>query len=117
MTSDEVARRKTVRLTTRGRKTGEPRTATIWFVADGPKRIVVQNATGASNWYRNLAKDPDVTLDFGTGPITARAEPIRDPARIRQVLDMIRRKHWATAWLIQLLGRNATPVAAAISWD
>jgi deazaflavin-dependent oxidoreductase (nitroreductase family) len=112
----DLARRKTVRLTTRGRKTGEPRTAVIWFVTDGPNRMLVQHAAGAApNWYRNLVKHPDVTLDFGDGPIAARATPIRDPGRVREVLALIRRKYWA-AWVIQLLGRRSTPVAAEISW-
>lgn len=109
-------RRKTVRLTTRGRKTGQPRTVTIWFVADGTRRVFVQHvAAKPAQWYRNLVAHPDVTLDFGDGPIAARATPITEPAAIRRVLDAVRRRYW-TAPLIQWLGRNASPVAAEINW-
>lgn len=114
--SGDLGRRKTLRLTTRGRKSGEPRTVTIWFVAAGPRHIEVQHvATAPAQWYRNLLRDPAVQIDFGDGPIAARATPITDPAAIRDVLARIRRKYW-TAPLIQWLGRKSTPVAATITW-
>ena len=110
------ASKKTVRLTTRGRSSGQPRPVTIWFVADGPRRILVQHVTRApANWYRNLLRYPGVTIDFGDGPIEAQAAPITDPHRIGEVLDAVRRKYWS-AWLVQLLGRRSNAVAAEISW-
>ncbi|MDX2167643.1 MAG: nitroreductase family deazaflavin-dependent oxidoreductase [Deltaproteobacteria bacterium] len=116
MSAPPFARRKTVRLTTRGRKSGQPRTVTIWFVADGERAILVQHTTAAAaQWYRNLLADPAVTLDFGDGPLSARATPIADPAAVQAVLQRVRRKYW-TAWLIRLLARGATPVAARIAW-
>jgi deazaflavin-dependent oxidoreductase (nitroreductase family) len=116
MSGADFADRKTVRLTTRGRSSGQPRTVTIWFVADGPRRILVQHVTSApANWYRNLLKDSAVTVDFGSGPIAARAAPITDAQRVQQVLGAVRRKYWS-AWLIQLLGRRSPAVAAEITW-
>jgi deazaflavin-dependent oxidoreductase (nitroreductase family) len=116
MRAAAFADKKTVRLTTRGRTSGQPRPVTIWFVADGPRRIFVQHVTRApANWYRNLLRNPDVSLDFGDGPINARATPITDPQRIREVLAAVRRKYWS-AWLVQLLGRKDNAVAAEISW-
>jgi deazaflavin-dependent oxidoreductase (nitroreductase family) len=116
MSGAAFADKKTVCLTTRGRTSGRPRPVTIWFVADGPRRILVQHVTSApANWYRNLLKNSDVSLDFGEGRIDARATPITDPQRIRQVLDTVRRKYWS-AWLVQLLGRKDNAVAAEITW-
>jgi deazaflavin-dependent oxidoreductase (nitroreductase family) len=116
MREAELAAKKTVRLTTRGRKSGQPRTVLIWFVANGPRSILVQHATSApAQWYANLLKAPQVSVDFGDGPVEARATPITDPERIHAVLARVRRKYWS-AWLIQLIGRRATPLAAEISW-
>ena len=45
----------TLELTTSGRKSGQPRTATIWFVYDD--RLYVQSGKeGKTDWYRNLLK-------------------------------------------------------------
>jgi deazaflavin-dependent oxidoreductase (nitroreductase family) len=116
MSAADHAARKIVRLTTRGRKSGAPRTVKIWFVANGPRSILVQHATRApAHWYRNLLADPGVTVDFGDGPIAARATAITDPRRVRDVLQRVRRKYWS-AWLVQLLGRGSTPLAAEITW-
>ena len=112
----DFSKRKTVRLTTRGRTSGQPRTVTIWFVADGPQRILVQHVSSApAQWYRNLLKDPAVSLDFGSGSVAARAQPIIDRDRIRAVIAAVRRKYW-TAWLVQLFGNDTKAVAAEISW-
>src|SRR6185295_17213230 len=97
--SAPFAARKIVRLTTRGRKSGAARTVAIWFVAVGPRTILVQHAASApAQWYRNLVADGAVSLDFGDGAIAARATPITDPARVGNVLAQVRRKYWA-AWL------------------
>jgi deazaflavin-dependent oxidoreductase (nitroreductase family) len=103
MSGAELASKKTVRLTTRGRRSGESRTVTIWFVADGPNRILVQHVTSApANWYRNLLKDAAVSVDFGSGPINARATPISDPQRV----------HWSATRCAALVGL-AHPIARA----
>ena len=116
MSAEEFAAKKTVRLTTRGRRSGSPRTVSLWFVAAGPRRILVQHASSArANWYHNLRADPAVTLDFGSGAISAHGAPITDDGRIQEVLAMVRGKYWM-AWLIQLIGRRAQALAAEITW-
>jgi hypothetical protein len=87
---------------------------TVWFVVAGETRLFVQHASRApAHWYRNLLREPAVQVDFGDGPLEARATAILDEAKIRDVLEMVRRKY-RFAWLIQLLGRKAKPVAAEI---
>jgi deazaflavin-dependent oxidoreductase (nitroreductase family) len=106
--------RRQLRLTTRGRKSGSPRTVTVWFVIADEAKLFVQHASRApAQWYRNLLREPAVQVDFGDGPLEAMAEPILDEKEIRRVLKLVRRKY-RSAWLIQLLGRKAEPVAAEI---
>jgi deazaflavin-dependent oxidoreductase (nitroreductase family) len=110
----KVARRRVVRLTTRGRKSGRPRTVTIWFVLAGPSSIYVQHASRSrSHWYENLVREPNVSVDFGNGPLPARATPIRDAGDIQRVLRLVRRKY-PLAWVFQLLGWGRQAVAAEI---
>ena len=111
----QYAKRKTITLTTIGRKSGEPRAVTIWFAVNGPSEILVQHASApVANWYRNLQKNPEVTVDFGDGPIAGTAEPVTDPAEVQEVLRKIRAKHWVAGPLIQFMGRKAEKVAARI---
>lgn len=111
----KYAPRKTITLTTKGRKSGQPRAVTIWFVVEAPDSILVQHVNGpVAQWYRNIEQDGAVTVDFGDGPLAATAEPIRDSAEIDAVVRRIRAKHWLAGRVIQFLGRNSPRVAARI---
>lgn len=108
------ARRKTVALTTVGRRSKQPRTVVIWFVVDGNDGILVQHvARKPAQWYRNLCADPRVQVDLGEGPVEARATPIEDQGAIRDVLAKIGKKYW-TYRLIRLFGSSDGAVAARI---
>ena len=55
-------------VTIRGRKTGEPRTVALLYLADGDDVIIVASLGGMSKhpiWYRNLEANPDVTIQIG----------------------------------------------------
>jgi len=106
---------RVVRLTTRGRKSGQPRTVTVWFAVAGPASIYVQHASRSrAQWYANLTREPSVTLDFGPGPLPARARPVLDSDELRLVLRAVRRKY-RLAWFFQLLGWGRRPVAAEVT--
>ena len=111
------ANTRVVRLTTRGRKSGQLRTVTVWFVVAGPARLYVQHSSHTlAQWYRNLLRDPTVTVDFGDGPVPGRATSVTDREIIQDVLRRIRRKY-VFAWLFQLLGRHRQAVVAEITID
>jgi deazaflavin-dependent oxidoreductase (nitroreductase family) len=111
----QQARRSTVRLTTTGRKSGRPHTVTIWFVVADGSRFYVQHVRGpGADWYRNLVKQPEVGVDFGAGVLQARAVPIADPAEVRRVLGLFRKKY-ILSWIFQLLGMTRQAVAAEVT--
>ena len=63
-------------LTTKGRKTGEPRTTPLIYAQDGDRYVIVASKGGAPEhpgWYRNLAKNPDVELQVKDRVFPARA--------------------------------------------
>ena len=109
------ARRSTVRLTTTGRKSGRKHTVTVWFVVADGSRFYVQHVRGAdADWYKNLLKHPQVDVDFGDGVVPAQATPIADPAEVRHVLALFRRKY-ILSWIFQLLGMTRQAVAAEVA--
>jgi deazaflavin-dependent oxidoreductase (nitroreductase family) len=68
----------TVRLTTTGRRSGEPRSVILGYVEDGPNLVTLAMngwADGEPAWWLNLLAHPDaeVVLPTGTGRVRGRA--------------------------------------------
>jgi deazaflavin-dependent oxidoreductase (nitroreductase family) len=77
---------KTLLLTTRGRKTGNPTTVPLIYEHDGDTYVVVASKGGAPKhpgWYRNLAKDPNVEVQVQDAVFTARARTATGAERER----------------------------------
>ena len=56
-------------LTTKGRRSGQPRTTPLRYLADGARFVVVGTNDGAPehpSWYKNLAKDPSALVQTGS---------------------------------------------------
>lgn len=78
-------------LTHTGRKSGKQYTIPIGYLAqDG----VIYGFTlgGFSQWYKNTATHPDVTLTVKGKPIRARTERVDDAASIAHILDLYKRE-------------------------
>jgi proline iminopeptidase len=73
-------------LTTKGRKTGDPTTTPLIYVADGDRLVVVGSKGGAPDhpgWYRNLSKDHDVEVQVLGDVFPARAHDAEGEERER----------------------------------
>jgi deazaflavin-dependent oxidoreductase (nitroreductase family) len=92
-----VADRGTLRITTRGRKTGKPHTVTIWFVVDG-QTIFLGTLDAGRDWVRNVQKSPDVTLEVEGLRLRGNATAIADVALEGRVRDLLAQKYWM-AWI------------------
>lgn len=53
-------------LTTRGRKSGQPRTIEIWFVERQGRYYLVAENRERAQWVQNLLAEPAVELSVGT---------------------------------------------------
>ena len=74
-------------LTTRGRRTGEPRTSALIFGRDGDDYLVVASMGGAPRhpqWYLNISADPHAEVQV-------RAEHVRVVGRTASVAEKPRR--------------------------
>jgi proline iminopeptidase len=73
-------------LTTKGRKTGEPRTTPLIYAQDGDRYVIVASKGGAPEhpgWYRNIEKDPKVELQVLGEVFPARARTAEGDERER----------------------------------
>jgi len=74
-------------LTTRGRRTGLPRTLPLLYLADGDRVILVASQGGLPAnplWYRNIQADPEVTVQVrsSTRQLRARTAPPSERAEL-----------------------------------
>jgi deazaflavin-dependent oxidoreductase (nitroreductase family) len=89
-----LARDRTIDIITRGRKTGHLRRTEIWFHnIDG--QVYITGTPGRRDWYANLLAHPEFTFHLKqnvTADLPARATPILDAARRRQIIASIHQK-------------------------
>ena len=77
---------KILLLTTKGRKSGEPRTKPLIYEEDGDNYVIVASRGGAAehpDWYRNLEQEPNVKLQVLDEVFPARARTAEGEERER----------------------------------
>jgi len=81
-------------ITTTGRKTGRPCRKEIWFHnVDG--QLYITGSPGRRDWYANLLANPEFTFHLkrsARADLPARAMPIRDQARRREIFQKIQQR-------------------------
>ncbi len=63
-------------LTTKGARSGQPHTTPLVYLPDGERLVVFASKGGAPtnpDWYHNLRKHPEVSVEVGTEKFDARA--------------------------------------------
>ena len=90
-------------LTTIGRKTGLPRQTPLQFeLVDG--LIYIASARGQeADWFKNILANPRVRVQVQKREFDALAEPVTDPGRIADFLEMRLRRHTIMVRLIMHL--------------
>ncbi|MBI1277304.1 MAG: nitroreductase family deazaflavin-dependent oxidoreductase [Anaerolineaceae bacterium] len=90
-------------LTTRGRKSGEPRHVAIEFRRHGSVIYIISGWGNRPDWYKNLLADPLVTIQLGRQRMSALADRVTDPAEALRAVNLFRRD--APARYDAVLGR------------
>lgn len=92
-------------LHTIGARSGEPRSALLGFLPEGPESwLVIASLAGAArhpSWLYNLAKDPHATIEFGDG------------RRVAVVANSLEGEELDAAW--RVIGRDAPEYAGYLS--
>jgi deazaflavin-dependent oxidoreductase (nitroreductase family) len=84
-----------INLTVTGRISGRKTTRPVWFVEERNKVYLLPVSGSDSEWYKNVLKQPTVTLSTEEAAYTAKARPITDPAKVREIVDKFRAKYGA----------------------
>src|SRR4029453_2102507 len=89
-----LERDRTLKITTRGRKTGQPRRTEIWF-HNVEGRLYITGTPGRRDWYANLLAHPEFTFHLKQSvraDLPARATAVLEKAQRREIMATIHQK-------------------------
>lgn len=92
--ADMLAARHELLLTTKGRKSGLPRTTPLNFIMVDDAYVVAAGWGTHSDWYQNLLADPEVTVQVGKRRFAARAQLVKKPEVQWELVDQLVRRSW-----------------------
>src|SRR4030081_1365968 len=84
--ADLMRSRCVLLLTTRGRKSGRPRTGAVSFMPVDDHFVVFSGWGVGSNWFRNIRANPEVMVTVGRRRMRATARVVEDPERRRELM-------------------------------
>jgi deazaflavin-dependent oxidoreductase (nitroreductase family) len=90
---DRLKQSNEVTITVTGRKSKRKFSTPVWFVVDGRKVTLVPMKGSDSDWFKDLAKDPQIELGVAGSAIPFKATLVRDPRQVEKVLDKFRAKY------------------------
>jgi len=97
-------------LTTRGRRTGQPREIEIWYTAHGGRHYVIAEHGERAQWVKNLRAEPAVSVRVGRRRLPARARVLdraRDAAAIAAARARSEAKYgWGDGLVVELAPRG-----------
>lgn len=87
-----MARKKEIRMTAPGRKSGKPRSVTIWFVREGDA-IALGTRDNTRGWVKNALAAETVELEVGSLRVRGRIHVVADPVVHRRLRKAFARKY------------------------
>lgn len=91
---DELNRESLLELTVVGRKTGQSRTVTLWFVATDERLYVTSGRGSNSQWIKNVRHTPDVSCQIGTTRLRGTASYLADETVREEIFPRFFRKYF-----------------------
>lgn len=96
-------------LTTTGRKSGQPRTTPLQFEAVDGKFIVGSARGKDSDWFKNILINPRVHVQMGKREFDADAEPVTDPNRVADFIELRVKRHPVMLRFIMFIADHLPP--------
>ena len=100
-------------LTTAGRVTGKPRRIEIWFGMEGGTLYLLSGGRQASDWVKNLKKDPHIEVRIGQQTFAGLARIVTDAAEDQKARQLLAAKYynWRPGRRLNSWARTSLPIA------
>jgi deazaflavin-dependent oxidoreductase (nitroreductase family) len=90
---DVLDRTNEIKLTVRGRKSGQDISRPVWFVHKDNTLYLLPVQGSETNWYKNVLKDPTMKISIDGQEITGKAKPVTDSNKVKDVIDKFKSKY------------------------
>jgi hypothetical protein len=88
-----LASTEELEITVTGRNSGRKISFPVWFVLESETLYLLPVKGSASNWYKNILRNPTMTISARGMEITVNVKPITDPPTVREVVEKFREKY------------------------
>jgi hypothetical protein len=88
-----LASTEELEITVTGRNSGRKISFPVWFVLESETLYLLPVKGSASNWYKNILRNPTMTISARGMEITVNVKPITDPPTVSEVVEKFRAKY------------------------
>jgi|SRR4029434_1731048 len=88
-----LKKRQQISITVVGRHSGRTITLPVWFVSTDDGLLLLPVYGSQTQWYRNLLKNPTITIQAGSERRTLQARTLRDARAVRKVIREFHEKY------------------------
>jgi len=93
---DRLSRSREVNITVTGRKSGRAISIPVWFVFEDDKLYLLPVQGSDTQWYKNVLKNPSISIEARGAEAKLKAVPITDAAQVKSVVEKFRAKYGAS---------------------
>ena len=93
---DRLSRSREINISVIGRKSGRTISNPVWFVLDQDKLYPLPVQGSATQWYKNVLKNPSLRIDARDAGAEFKAVPITDAKQVSFVIEKFREKYGAS---------------------
>ena len=93
---DRLSRSREINISVVGRKSGRTISNPVWFVLDQDKLYLLPVQGSATQWYKNVLKNPSIRIGAGSVEAEFKVDPVTDAARVASVVEKFREKYGAS---------------------
>jgi deazaflavin-dependent oxidoreductase (nitroreductase family) len=93
---DRLTRYREIKISVIGRKSGKTISVPVWFVLEGEKVYLLPVNGSATQWYKNVLKNPSIRIDARDAGSDLRATTVTDAKVVKSVVEKFREKYGAS---------------------
>jgi len=90
---EQLSRCREIDLSVIGRKSGRTITTPVWFVLEGETLYLLPAQGSDTQWYKNVLKNPLVSIGARGSESELKTTPITDPKQVAAIVQKFRDKH------------------------